>query len=334
MSTILLTGGFGYIGSHTASVLAEKNKDFVIYDNFLNSKHSVLERLESTIGKKIKFVNGDVNDTEKLIEILKKYQINSVIHFAALKSVRESIMNPIKYYEINVGGTISLINAMKKTNVKRLLFSSSATIYGDPEYLPIDENHPLRAINPYGQTKLIVENIIRDLVKVEKDWSITSLRYFNPIGAHHLGLIGDDPLSGKSENLMPSIIKVFKGIKLKLEVFGNDYDTKDGTGVRDYIHIMDLAEAHVVALDYLSNSYGHKIFNLGTGKGISVLELINTFEKVTNSKLPTTIKERRVGDAAFCYADPTKAKNILKWHAKRDLKDMCKSAYNFSKINE
>ena len=334
MSTILLTGGFGYIGSHTASVLAEKNKDFVIYDNFLNSKHSVLERLESTIGKKIKFVNGDVNDTEKLIEILKKYQINSVIHFAALKSVRESIMNPIKYYEINVGGTISLIKAMKKTNIKRLLFSSSATIYGDPEYLPIDENHPLRAINPYGQTKLIVENIIRDLVKVEKDWSITSLRYFNPIGAHHLGLIGDDPLSGKSENLMPSIIKVFKGIKLKLEVFGNDYDTKDGTGVRDYIHIMDLADAHISALNHLLNNKGLNIFNLGTGNGFSVMEVINTFEKIINKEIPKVIIQKRKGDVSTCYADPKLAKEILNWKSKFNLMDMCLSSWNFSKSNK
>jgi len=334
MSMILLTGGFGYIGSHTASLLSEKNVDFLIYDNFSTSKYSVLERLEKTISKKINYVDGDIKDTERLIEVFSKNNIDSVIHFAALKSVRESIIDPIKYYEINVGGTLSLIRAMKKTNIKKLLFSSSATIYGDPEYLPIDENHPLRAINPYGQTKLIVERILRDLVMAEKDWSITSLRYFNPIGAHPLGLIGDDPLTGKTENLMPSIIKVYKGIKPNLEVFGNDYDTKDGTGVRDYIHIMDLAEAHVMSLDYLMGCDGLNIFNIGTGKGITVLELINTFEKVTNSKLPIIIKKRRSGDVAYCYADPSKAKNTLKWKTKRDLNEMCLSAYNFSIINE
>ena len=334
MSTILLTGGFGYIGSHTASFLAEKNKDFLIYDNFLTSKYSVLERLEKTIGKNIKYVDGDIKDTENLTEVLKKYDINSVVHFAGLKSVRESIINPMKYYEINVGGTLSLIKAMKKRNIKKLLFSSSATIYGDPEYLPIDESHPLRAINPYGQTKLIVERILRDLANSDKDWSITSLRYFNPIGAHPLGLIGDDPLLGKTENLMPSIIEVFRGMRANLEIFGDDYETKDGTGVRDYIHIMDLAEAHAIALEYLIGSDGFNIFNLGTGKGTTVLELINTFEKVTNSKIPIIIKKRRSGDTPSCFADPSKAKNILKWKTKSGLDEMCLSAYNFSKKNE
>ena len=297
MSKVLLTGGFGYIGTHTAALLSEKNKDFVIYDNFINSKYSVINRLEKTTNKNIKFIVGDVKDTERLIDTLNKYEIKFVIHFAALKSVRESVINPLKYYAENVGGTISLLKAMKNANVKNLVFSSSATIYGNPEYLPIDEYHSLKAINPYGETKLVVENIIRDIVSSEKDWSIVSLRYFNPIGAHHLGLIGDDPLSGKSENLMPSIIKVYQGIKPYIEIFGDDYKTKDGTGVRDYLHIMDLADAHIKALDYLLDSYGLNIFNLGTGRGTSVLELINTFEKITNCELPKIIKGRRLGDA-------------------------------------
>ena len=332
MSRILLTGGFGYVGSHTAAHLAEKNEDFVIYDNFMNSKFSVVERLEKTINKKIEYVNGDIRDTNKLVETINNHQITAVIHFAALKSVKESINNPLNYYEINVGGTISLLIAMKKTNVKNLLFSSSATIYGEPHYLPIDERHPLKVINPYGETKLIIENILKDIVNSDKDWSITSLRYFNPIGSHKLGLIGDDPLSGKSENLMPSIIKVCKGIKPKIEIFGDDYETHDGTGVRDYIHIMDLASAHSRALDFLSNTKGLNIFNLGTGKGISVLDLINTFEKVTGRSLPKVFKKRRTGDAAYCYANPEKAQNTLKWNTTMDLDEMCLSAYNFSKI--
>ena len=333
MNKILLTGGFGYIGSHTAVQLAEKNREFVIYDNFSNCKSSVLERLERTINKKIEFVKGDINDTNKLIQTINHYKIKAVIHFAALKSVKESIKYPLNYYEINVGGTISLLLAMQKTNVKNLVFSSSATIYGAPCYLPIDENHPLKAINPYGETKLIAENILKDVVISDKSWSITSLRYFNPIGSHHLGLIGDDPLSGKSENLMPAIIKVYKGLKPNIEIFGDDYETYDGTGVRDYIHIMDLAKAHSKAVDLLDHTYGLNIFNLGTGKGISVLELIKTFEKVTGSDLPKVFKERRIGDAASCYANPQKASKMLKWKTTMNLEEMCFSAYKFSKID-
>ncbi len=333
MKKILLTGGFGYIGSHTAALLAERNKDFIIYDNFSNVKYSVIDRLEKIIKRKIEYVKGDIQDTNKLINTIKKYQINAVIHLAALKSVRESTLNPLKYYQINVGGTISLLKAMQYTNVKNLLFSSSATIYGYPKYLPIDENHPLEAINPYGETKLVVENILKDLVLSDNSWSITSLRYFNPIGAHPSGLIGDDPLSEKTENLMPTIIKVFQGIKPALEIFGDNYETIDGTGVRDYLHIMDLAEAHLKALDYLTKIKGLNIFNLGTGKGNSVLELITTFEKITKCVIPKVIKGRRSGDVAYCYADPNKARKLLNWHTTMDLNQMCLSAYNFSKIN-
>ena len=220
---------------------------------------------------------------------------------------------------------------MKKENVKNLVFSSSATIYGQPNYLPIDESHPLQPINPYGETKLIVENILRDIAISENDWSIVSLRYFNPVGAHPLGFIGDDPISGKSENLMPAIINVHKGIKPKLEIFGNDYDTKDGTGIRDYIHIMDLARAHLNSIDYIENNSGLNIFNLGTGRGFSVLELVNTFEKVAKCSIPKISRGKRVGDAAYCYANPKKAEDILKWKAKFNLDEMCFSAYNFSK---
>ena len=333
MDNILLTGGFGYIGSHTASVLAEKGLNFVIFDNFSNCKKSIIYRLEKLINKKINYVNGDIRDTNKLINTIKENQISSVIHFAALKSVEDSIFDPIKYYETNVSGTISLLNAMKKTDINKLVFSSSATIYGEPEYLPIDEKHPIQAINPYGDSKLIVENILRNLAQFDEKWSITCLRYFNPIGAHNSGLIGDDPLDDRSQNIVPSIIKVINGSKFHLEIFGDDYDTKDGTGVRDYIHILDIADAHVEALNFLENSKGIEIFNLGTGNGFTVMELVKAFEGIIKTKIPKKIIKRRKGDVSSCYADPTRANNILKWRSKYELNDMCLSAWNFSKNN-
>ncbi len=330
MNRILLTGGFGYIGSHTASILAEKKEEFLIYDNFHNIKPDIVNRLEKTTNKKINYVNGDIRDTNKLMNVIELNNITSVIHFAALKSIEDSVTNPLQYYNVNVAGTLSLLKAMELNGVKKFLFSSSASIYGEPEYLPIDENHPLSAINPYGESKLIVEKILSDLSQSDKEWSIICLRYFNPIGAHHYGLIGDDPLSEKSNNLMPSIIKVAMGLKKNIDVYGDDYDTKDGTGVRDYIHVMDLAAAHVRSLTYLDKLSGIEIFNLGTGNGFSVMELINTFENVTGQSINKKIIKRREGDVSCCYADPSKANTILKWETKMNLEEMCKSAWKFS----
>ena len=333
MKNILLTGGLGYIGSHTASVLSEKNLKFFILDNLSNSKIEIIESLEEITNRKISFLKADVRDTKMIIEIIKKNNISSVIHFAALKSVEDSINDPIKYYDVNIGGTISLLTAMKKTGVREFLFSSSATVYGDPKYLPIDEKHITNAINPYGNSKLIVEKILFELAKLDKSWSITSLRYFNPIGSHPSTLIGDNPTNTKSKNLMPNIINSIKNTKSKVKIFGKDYDTPDGTGVRDYIHIMDLANAHIKALNYITKSKGFHVFNIGTGKGYSVLDLINTFENVTGLEVPKKFVDRRHGDISKCYADPSKANNILGWHSDFDLRDMCLSSWEFSKID-
>ena len=330
MGCILLTGGFGYIGSHTATILSEKNIDFVIYDNFSNSKKSVIKRLEKITKNKIKYEVGDLRDKNNLVKLINKYKVKSVIHFGALKSVAKSILNPVEYYENNVGGTISLLSAMKLTGVKKLLFSSTAAIYGEPEYNPIDENHPLKTLNPYGNTKLIIENILKDIFNTEKDWSILCLRYFNPVGSHPSSIIGDDPTILKTTNLMPAIIQVVKGFKKFFEVFGNDYNTPDGSGIRDYIHVMDLASAHVHAVDFLNKKNIFEVFNIGTGYGISVFEFLKSFEEVCGLKVPYKISSRRLGDPSCCYADPTKAKRILNWEAKRDLKEMCLSAWNFS----
>ncbi len=333
MSNVLLTGGLGYIGSHTASILAKNNINFLILDNLSNCKIGVVERLGEIIKQKIEFVECDVRDTNRLIAIIQKNNISSVMHFAALKSVEDSFFSPTEYYETNISGTISLLNAMNIANVKNLVFSSSATVYGQPKYLPIDESHRIKAINPYGQTKIIVEEIFSDLVKYDRNWSINSLRYFNPLGAHPSYLIGDDPISTKSKNLMPNIIDVVKGIKKEIKIFGNDYDTKDGTCIRDYIHIMDLANAHFKSLQFLEKTKGFNVFNIGTGNGYSVLELINTFEDVTGCEVPKSFVKRRDGDVHSCYADPTKAQDILGWHPEYDLMQMCLSSFEFSRSN-
>tara|TARA_Y100001970_G_C14246593_1_gene868703 strand:- start:1935 stop:2936 length:1002 start_codon:yes stop_codon:yes gene_type:complete len=331
MSSILLTGGAGYIGSHTASLLAEEGKEFVILDNLSNSKKSYITKLEKIFKKKINFIKGDIRDTNNLIDILQMYDIHSVIHFAAKKSVDESIKNPLEYYTFNVLGTISLLNAMNQVGVKNLIFSSSATIYGEPEYLPVDEKHKLNPINPYGESKMMIEKIISDLVKSDKDWSIVSLRYFNPIGSHPFGMLGDDPTKSGSKNIMPVILQVAKGQRKHVKIFGIDYDTPDGSGIRDYIHIMDLANAHLKALNLINKVKGLNVFNLGTGRGFSVLELIDCFEEATKIKIPRLIVERRLGDIASCYADPSKANYELNWQTKYMLKDMCLSAWEFSK---
>tara|TARA_A100001388_G_scaffold277447_1_gene268670 strand:- start:1199 stop:2203 length:1005 start_codon:yes stop_codon:yes gene_type:complete len=333
MSYILLTGGFGYIGTHIITILARENINFIVYDNFTNCKKSVIKKLEKITNNKVNFIEGDIRDKKLLEDTFKSYKITSVIHLAALKSINNSIARPLDYFDVNVTGTINLLNVMNLNGVKKLIFSSSAAIYGEPKYLPIDEIHPLKALNPYGETKLIVENLFKEIISSDKKWSIVCLRYFNPIGSHQSKLIGDDPLSEKSVNLMPAIINVVKGFKKELDVFGNNYKTKDGTGVRDYIHIMDLAEAHFKASQFINSSNGLNIFNLGTGKGISVMELVKTFENVTGLKIPLKIKERRQGEVSSCYADPTKANNFLDWHANYNLEKMTLSAWEFSKEN-
>ena len=333
MKKILITGGLGYIGSHIASILAKNNINFLILDNLSNCKISVINRLEKIINQKLEFVEADIRDTHKLINIIKNNEISSVLHLAGLKSVQDSLNSPIDYYETNISGTISLLNAMKKNNIRNLVFSSSATVYGEPKYLPIDELHSIEAINPYGQSKIIVEKILSDLAKYDKSWSINSLRYFNPVGAHPSNLIGDDPISTKSKNLMPNILDVVKGISEQIKIFGKDYETPDGTCIRDYIHVMDLANAHFKALLFMEKSRGFNVFNIGTGNGNSVLELINTFEDVSGLKLPKCFVKRRDGDAHSCYSDPTKARQILGWQAEYNLKQMCLSSLEFSRLN-
>jgi len=333
MSCILITGGFGYIGSHTATILSENNKKFVIVDNFSNCKREIVNRLKMCTNKKISYYECDIRDTKSLIKIIEENKVTSVIHFAALKSVSDSVINPLEYYEVNVHGTISLLRAMKLTGVKKFLFSSTAAVYGEPEFCPIDENHALKPLNPYANTKIVIENILKDIAKVEDNWSIVSLRYFNPIGSHESGLIGDDPCVEKSSNLMPEIIKVVRGYKKYLDVFGDDYDTPDGTGIRDYIHIIDLSEAHFKTLDFIDKNNGINFFNIGTGKGVSVLELKKTFENVSGLEVPIKISKRRKGDCAACFANPQKAKDSLMWHAKFDLNQMCESVWKFVRNN-
>ena len=333
MSCILITGGFGYIGSHTLTILSENNQEFVVVDNFNNCKRDVVDRIEKITKQKITFYEFDIKDTQSLIKIIQENKITSVIHLAALKSVSDSILEPLEYYEVNVNGTISLLKAMQMTGVKKFLFSSSAAVYGEPDYCPINENHSLKPLNPYAQTKIIIENILKDIVKVENGWSVSCLRYFNPIGSHSSGLIGDDPLSGKNTNLMPEIIKSAKGVKNHLNVFGDDYETPDGTGIRDYIHIMDLSGAHVKTLDFINKNIGIHFFNIGTGKGVSVLQLINTFEDVSGLMVPIKIAKRRQGDCSICFADPKKANDILNWSSKFTLDQMCESAWKFVNKN-
>tara|TARA_E500000331_G_C17175208_1_gene677975 strand:+ start:154 stop:1152 length:999 start_codon:yes stop_codon:yes gene_type:complete len=329
MSCILLTGGFGYIGSHTATILAEKNQKIVVVDNFSNCKKDVIDRLEKITKQKVPYYILDIRETESLRKIIEENKVESVIHFAALKSVSESLIKPLEYYDVNVKGTISLLTAMKLTGVKKFIFSSTAAVYGEPDFCPIDEKQHLKPLNPYAQTKIVIENILKDISKADKECSFVSLRYFNPIGSHKSGLIGDDPLSGVNSNLMPEIIKVAKGFKNYLNVFGGDYETLDGTGIRDYIHIMDLSEAHVIALDFIDKTNGINFFNIGTGRGVSVLELVKTFEIASGVNVPIKISNRRKGDCAICFANPKKANDMLKWSSKYDLYQMCESAWKF-----
>jgi UDP-glucose 4-epimerase len=325
---ILLTGGAGYVGSHTAAVLIQAGFEVVILDNFLNSKPISVARLEVLTGKSIPLFVGDIRDTSLLEKLMIDEHIVAVMHFAGLKAVGESVLNPLAYFDTNIAGTISLINAMKASSVRTLVFSSSATVYGNPCYLPIDETHRTEPINPYGRSKLYTEEILSDLAASDHDWRIACLRYFNPVGAHESGLIGEDPTS-LPNNLMPYISRVANGKVEALKVFGDNYDTKDGTGVRDYIHVMDLAEGHALALNFLWKNQGiHKI-NLGTGRGFSVLEVIREFEAVSGRQIPYAVVSRRNGDVAACYAMVNKAADLLGWQAKRTLTEICRSCWKF-----
>lgn len=325
---ILLTGGTGYIGSHTAIVLQQLGNQVLLYDNLSNSTDSVLEKLFQITGQEIRFNRGDVRDTELLRSTLTSNNIDAVIHFAGLKAVGESVKKPVDYYANNVQGTISLLQAMQLAQVKTLVFSSSATVYGDPQYLPLDENHPTSATNPYGRSKLHIEEMLKDVAASDPAWRMACLRYFNPVGAHESGLIGENP-NGVPNNLMPYIAQVAAGQRAELSVFGADYPTADGTGVRDYIHVMDLAEGHAAALAFLSRTTGWHAINLGTGKGYSVLDMIQAFEKASGQRVPYKIVARRAGDVAACYADPHQASEALSWRATRTLDDMCASTWRF-----
>lgn len=330
---LLLTGGAGYIGSHTAIVLTQLGHQVVLYDNLSNSREAVLEKLTQITGERIPFVRGDVRDTELLKKTLASHRIDAVIHFAGLKAVGESVEKPIEYYANNVQGTISLLEAMTSQSIKTLVFSSSATVYGQPQYLPLDESHPTSATNPYGRSKLHIEEMLRDVASSDAEWRIACLRYFNPVGAHESGLIGENP-NGTPNNLMPYIAQVVAGKRSELNIFGNDYPTPDGTGVRDYIHVMDLSDGHAAAMDFLDRNPGWHAINLGTGQGYSVLDMVRAFESASGRTVPYRVSARRAGDVAQCYAHPQKAIALLQWKAKRSLEEMCASTWRFQQSAE
>jgi UDP-glucose 4-epimerase len=330
---ILVTGGAGYIGSHTVVELIQSGFEVVIVDNFMNSSTEVINRLKKITGKEIKSYNVNLLDKEGLTNIFSENQIEAVIHFAGLKAVGESVEKPLFYYHNNITGTLILSEVMKEFGVKKMVFSSSATVYGTAETVPLNEETPLGATNPYGWSKLMLEQILRDLYVSDKDWSIALLRYFNPVGAHESGLIGENP-SGIPNNLTPYITQVAVGKLEKLRVFGDDYNTEDGTGVRDYIHVVDLAKGHLKALDKVLTNNIVDAYNLGTGEGYSVLDIVKTFEKVTGVNIPYEITERRPGDIAVSYADPTKARQELGWVAERGLEDMLHDSWNWQQKNK
>ena len=331
MATILVTGGSGYIGSHTVLELLNKNYDVVVVDNFSNSCYESIRRVQQITGKTVTFYEADIRDVEKMEEIFSTHTFDAVIHFAAFKAVGESCRMPLKYYENNISGTVSLLQIMEKHGVKKIIFSSSATVYGDPERLPLDETCRLSTTNPYGSTKLMMEMIMQDLYKADNSWNIILLRYFNPVGAHESGLIGEDP-KGIPNNLMPFVAQVASGKLYCINVFGNDYDTPDGTGVRDYIHVVDLALGHIAAIEHCNDSGVH-IYNLGTGHGYSVMDMIHAFEKACGKSLPYKICNRRPGDIAACYACPDKAKKELHWEAKFGIEEMCASQWKWQSGN-
>ncbi len=333
MAKVLITGGAGYIGSHTALELLNTGYEVVVYDNLSNSSVESLKRVEELTGKSVKFYEGDVLDAAKLTEMFKAEAIDAVIHCAALKAVGESVRKPLEYYRNNINGTLTLMDVMRTVGVKNIVFSSSATVYGSPEIIPITEECPKgQCTNPYGWTKSMMEQIMTDLQKADPEWNVILLRYFNPVGAHKSGRIGEDP-KGIPNNLMPYITQVAVGKLEKLGVFGDDYDTPDGTGVRDYIHVVDLAIGHVKAIDYILTNPGLDIINLGTGIGYSVLDMVKAFSKACGKELPYEIKPRREGDIAMCYADPAKALRVLGWKAERGLDEMCEDSWRWQSQN-
>jgi UDP-glucose 4-epimerase len=331
---ILVTGGAGYIGSHTCIELIESGYTPIVYDNLSNSSTVALERVKEITGQPVTFIEGDIRDTKQLSFAMKEHAIDAVIHFAGLKAVGESVDEPLMYYDNNVAGSVSLLETMKQCGVKKVIFSSSATVYGDPASVPILEDFPISATNPYGQSKLMVEEIMRDLYTSDNSWNISLLRYFNPVGAHKSGLIGEDP-SGIPNNLMPYISGVAVGRYETLSVFGDNYPTVDGTGVRDYIHVVDLAKGHVKALEAFANPNVDGLFtvNLGTGKGYSVLEMINAFASASSKEVNYRIADRRPGDIASCYADPSLAKKLLDWEAENDIVSMCEDTWRWQSNN-
>lgn len=326
---ILVTGGAGFIGSHTCVALAAANEPFLILDDFSNSRRSVLERMGQITGVKPQCIEGDIRDAQLLQRIFQEYPVKEVIHFAALKAVGESVREPLRYYDNNIAGTVTLLQAMQNADVKTMVFSSSATVYGDPASLPIREDFPLSATNPYGQTKLMMEQVLADTAASELgQWRIARLRYFNPVGAHESGLIGEDP-QDVPNNLMPYVAQVAAGLRPALSVFGDDYPTPDGTGTRDYIHVTDLAAGHVAALRYLRENPGVLTVNLGTGRPVSVLEMVRSFEKASGNPVPYQVVARRPGDVAQCWADPSLAEQLLGWKAVLDVDRMCADAWRW-----
>lgn len=332
MKNILVTGGTGYIGSHTVLELLNDGFEVVVMDNLSNSSSESLHRVENITGKGVDFHQVDLLDKEGLNSLFGKYKFDAVIHFAGLKAVGESVEKPLFYYQNNVTGTLNLSEIMQKHGVFNMVFSSSCTVYGEPDEVPITENESLSAVNPYGQTKLTIEYILKDLYRSDNRFNLSLLRYFNPVGAHKSGEIGEDP-NGIPNNLMPYVTQVAIGKLDKLRVFGDDYPTHDGTGVRDYIHVVDLAVGHLKALEKLEENPGIDIYNLGTGTGYSVLDVVNAFEEATGESVPYEIVDRRPGDAAAVYADPSKAKNELNWQAEKDLVEMCRDAWNWQTKN-
>ncbi|MBU9744902.1 UDP-glucose 4-epimerase GalE [Diplocloster agilis] len=330
--SILVTGGAGYIGSHTCVELLNAGYEVVVVDNLCNSSEESLKRVEEITGKTLKFYRADLLDRDAMEEIFENERIDSVIHFAGLKAVGESVQKPLEYYYNNVTGTLVLCDVMRKHGVKDIVFSSSATVYGNPHTVPIREDFPLSVTNPYGRTKLMLEEILQDLHVADSEWNVILLRYFNPIGAHKSGRIGENP-KGIPNNLMPYITQVAIGKLTRLGVFGNDYDTPDGTGVRDYIHVVDLAKGHVKAIEKLKSKEGVSIYNLGTGNGYSVLDMVKAFEKASGREIPYEIKPRRAGDIAACYADPSKAKAELGWEAQYGLEEMCEDSWRWQSQN-
>jgi len=330
--TVLVTGGMGYIGSHTVVALHHAGYEVVILDNLCNSSKRVLERLEALCGKRPDFVQCDARDQQAIDRVFAAYLFDAVVHFAGLKAVGESVANPLEYYDNNVFGTLTVVRGMRKAGVKRLVFSSSATVYGDPPTVPIREDFPLNVANPYGRTKLMSEQILLDVAAADPNVQVALLRYFNPVGAHESGIIGEAP-TGTPNNLMPYVSQVAVGKLKQLSVFGNDYPTPDGTGVRDYIHVVDLADGHVMALRYMENSGKSITVNLGTGIGVSVLQLVAAFERVSGVPIPTRIVARRPGDVPAYYADPALANQMLGWRAQRDIDAMCRDAWRWQLAN-